>query len=71
MPHQSVAQIRLNNIATCLAITANTVQVLADSLKTPLLGAIVNTVHAILKNIEVSFCMDFFLRPILSGLLNS
>lgn len=71
MPHQSVAQIRLNNIATYLTITANTVQVLADSLKTPLLGAIVNTVHAILKNIEVSFCMNFFLRPILSGLLDS
>jgi hypothetical protein len=35
-------------------MTANTLQILADSLKIPLMGAIMHTTQAISKNIEVS-----------------
>ncbi|KAJ7314230.1 hypothetical protein DFH08DRAFT_821588 [Mycena albidolilacea] len=51
MPQHTVSQIRLNNVTTCLTITADTLQVLADSLKAPFLDAISNTTQAVLKNI--------------------
>ncbi|KAJ7818679.1 hypothetical protein B0H14DRAFT_1369053, partial [Mycena olivaceomarginata] len=52
MPQSAVIQVRLNAVTTSLTITANTLEVLADGLNIPFLGAIVNTTHAILKNIE-------------------
>ncbi|KAJ7839136.1 hypothetical protein B0H14DRAFT_3140846 [Mycena olivaceomarginata] len=52
MPQPAVIQVRLNAVTTSLTITANTLEVLADTLDTPFLGAIVNTTEAVLKNIE-------------------
>jgi hypothetical protein len=55
MPLQpSVTQIRLNNIITCLTVTADTLQILANSLNTPFLGAISNTTQSLLKNVQVN-----------------
>jgi hypothetical protein len=54
MPQPAVIQVRLNAVTTSLTITANTLEVLADTLDTPFLGAIVNTTQAVVKNIEVS-----------------
>ncbi|KAJ7838139.1 P-loop containing nucleoside triphosphate hydrolase protein [Mycena leptocephala] len=51
-PQPSVTQIRLNNITTCLTITANTLHVLASSLKTPFLEAISNTTQSLLEHIQ-------------------
>ncbi|KAJ7920642.1 hypothetical protein B0H13DRAFT_2421156 [Mycena leptocephala] len=45
-------QTRLNNITTCLAVTADTLQILASSLKTPFLGIISNTTQSLLKNVQ-------------------
>jgi hypothetical protein len=36
-------------------MATNTLAVIADSIKTPFLGAIINTIPAVLKNIQVSF----------------
>jgi hypothetical protein len=36
-------------------MTTNTLQIIADSMQTPFLGAIINTTQAVLKNIQVSF----------------
>ncbi|KAJ7857920.1 P-loop containing nucleoside triphosphate hydrolase protein, partial [Mycena olivaceomarginata] len=36
----------------CLTMTTNTLQIIADSTKTPFLGAIINTTNAVLKNIQ-------------------
>ncbi|KAJ7888425.1 P-loop containing nucleoside triphosphate hydrolase protein, partial [Mycena olivaceomarginata] len=52
MPQPAVIQVRLNAVTTSLTITANTLEVLADTLDTPFLGAIVNTTQAVLKNVE-------------------
>ncbi|KAJ7823183.1 hypothetical protein B0H13DRAFT_2446361 [Mycena leptocephala] len=51
-PQVSVTQIRLNNITTCLALTVDTVELLASSLNTPFLEAISNTTQSLLKNIQ-------------------
>ncbi|KAJ7887159.1 hypothetical protein B0H13DRAFT_1888949 [Mycena leptocephala] len=51
-PQPTVTQIRLNNITTCLAITANTLEILVGSLKSPFLEAISNTTQSLLKNME-------------------
>ncbi|KAJ7806494.1 hypothetical protein B0H13DRAFT_1929594 [Mycena leptocephala] len=51
-PQPTVTQIRLNIIKTCLTITANTLEILVGSLKTPFLEAISNTTQSLLKNIE-------------------
>lgn len=56
MPQPSAAQIRLQNVAACLTITANTLEIIADSLNTPFLGAIVATTRSVLENIEVGLC---------------
>ncbi|KAJ7917620.1 hypothetical protein B0H13DRAFT_1870085 [Mycena leptocephala] len=50
-PQPTVTQIRLNNITTCLTITANTLEILVGSLKSPL-EAISNTTQSLLKNME-------------------
>ncbi|KAJ7891117.1 hypothetical protein B0H13DRAFT_1887291 [Mycena leptocephala] len=54
MPLQpTVTQIRLNNITTCLTITANTLEILVGNLKSPFLEAISMTTQSLLKNIEL------------------
>jgi hypothetical protein len=55
MPPPIITQTRLENFAICLTMTTNTLQIIADSMETPLLGAIVNTTQAVLKNTHVSF----------------
>jgi hypothetical protein len=50
----TVTQNRLEDVVICLMMTANTLQIIADSMKTPFLGAIINTTQAVLKNIQVS-----------------
>ncbi|KAJ7896980.1 hypothetical protein B0H13DRAFT_1884747 [Mycena leptocephala] len=49
----SHTQIRLNNIISCLTITANTLEILDGSLKSPFLEAISNTTQSLLKNMEM------------------
>ncbi|KAJ7806235.1 hypothetical protein B0H14DRAFT_3768600 [Mycena olivaceomarginata] len=49
---QTITHTRLENVATCLTMTTNTLQIIADSMKTPFLGAIINTTNAVLKNIQ-------------------
>ncbi|KAJ7899910.1 P-loop containing nucleoside triphosphate hydrolase protein [Mycena leptocephala] len=51
-PQPTVTQIRLNNITECLTITANTLEILASSLKSPFLAAMSNTTQSLLKNIQ-------------------
>ncbi|KAJ7907773.1 hypothetical protein B0H13DRAFT_1879228 [Mycena leptocephala] len=52
-PQPTVTQIRLDNITTCLTISANTMGILASSLKSPFLEAISNTSQSLLKNIQI------------------
>ncbi|KAJ7859837.1 hypothetical protein B0H14DRAFT_2577002 [Mycena olivaceomarginata] len=52
MPPAAVAQNRLGNVVTCLTMTTNTLEIIADSMQTPFLGAIINTTQAILENIQ-------------------
>jgi hypothetical protein len=55
MPRQSTAtQTRLKTITECLTMTANTLEVLADDLKIPLLVTISNTTQSLLKCIQVN-----------------
>ncbi|KAJ7688079.1 hypothetical protein B0H16DRAFT_1030448 [Mycena metata] len=53
MPRQPTAtQARLNNISKCVAITANTFDVLVDTLKISGLEAISNTIQSLLKLVQ-------------------
>jgi hypothetical protein len=54
MPQPGIIQIQLNTVTSALTIIANSLEIIVDSLSTPFLGAIVNTTHALLKNIEAS-----------------
>jgi hypothetical protein len=59
MPHQpppqpTVTEIKLKNLTTCLTVAANTLEILADGFKTPILGPIFNTTQSLLKYVEVS-----------------
>jgi hypothetical protein len=45
---------RINSITTCLAVTADTLEILAKGLRAPFLEAISNTTQSLLKNIEVN-----------------
>jgi hypothetical protein len=36
-------------------MTTNTLQIIADSMETPFLGAIINTTQAVLESIQVGF----------------
>jgi hypothetical protein len=54
MPPSAVTQSRLENVVTCLTMTTNTLQIIADSMQTPFLGAIINTTQAVLGNVRVS-----------------
>ncbi|KAJ7867187.1 hypothetical protein B0H14DRAFT_3132919 [Mycena olivaceomarginata] len=53
IPLPTVTQNRLDNVVICLAITTHSLQIIADSMKTPFLGAIINTTQAVLKNIQL------------------
>ncbi|KAJ7770069.1 hypothetical protein B0H16DRAFT_1777148 [Mycena metata] len=53
MPRQpTITEIRLNNISTCVAITANTVDVLATTLNLSGLEAMLNTTQSLLKLVQ-------------------
>ncbi|KAJ7688509.1 hypothetical protein B0H16DRAFT_1707840, partial [Mycena metata] len=53
MPHQpTITKLRLNNISKCMAITANTFDVLVNSLKISGLEAISNTIQSLLKLLQ-------------------
>ncbi|KAJ7794330.1 hypothetical protein B0H14DRAFT_2532893 [Mycena olivaceomarginata] len=52
MPPPTVTQNRLDNVVICLTMTTNTLQLITDGMKTPFLGAIINTTQAVLKNIQ-------------------
>ncbi|KAJ7042291.1 hypothetical protein C8F04DRAFT_1295353 [Mycena alexandri] len=53
MPRQpSVKEVRLNNISKCVAITANTLDVLVDTLNIPGLEVISNTTQSLLGLVE-------------------
>ncbi|KAJ7035300.1 hypothetical protein C8F04DRAFT_1233737 [Mycena alexandri] len=53
MPRQLTStKIRLNNISTCVAITANTLDVLVNTLKISALEAISNTTRSLLKMVK-------------------
>ncbi|KAJ7750834.1 hypothetical protein B0H16DRAFT_1373964, partial [Mycena metata] len=55
MPHQpATTQARLNNISKCVAITANTFNVLVDTLQISGLEAISNTIQSLLKLIQTT-----------------
>ncbi|KAJ7894402.1 hypothetical protein B0H14DRAFT_2559185 [Mycena olivaceomarginata] len=53
MPPSTVTQKRLENVITGLTMTTNTLEIIADSIQTPFLGAIINTTQAVLKNIQL------------------
>jgi hypothetical protein len=56
MPTQSsIAQIRLDNIQTCLNAAVTTVEVVLKGLKTPFLEPIVNTMRSLLGAVQVVF----------------
>ncbi|KAJ7738554.1 hypothetical protein B0H14DRAFT_3168166 [Mycena olivaceomarginata] len=52
MPPSTVTQNRLENVVTGLTMTTNTLEIIADSIQTPFLGAIINTTQAVLQNIQ-------------------
>ncbi|KAJ6452360.1 hypothetical protein C8R47DRAFT_1204351 [Mycena vitilis] len=53
MPLQpSVTQIRLNNIKACLAVTADSLEVLASAFKEPSLQTILYTTQSLIRNLE-------------------
>jgi hypothetical protein len=70
MPPPTVTQNRLDNVVVCLTITTNSLQIIADSMKTPFLGAIINTTQAVLKNIQVSCVGEALISVKLSGTLD-
>jgi hypothetical protein len=55
MPPSTIAKNRQENVVICLTMATNTLQIIADNFETPFLGAIINTTHAVIENIQVSF----------------
>ncbi|KAJ7877915.1 hypothetical protein B0H14DRAFT_3130084 [Mycena olivaceomarginata] len=53
MPPPSITQNRLDNVVIGLTMTTNTLRIIADSIQTPFLGALINTTQAVLKNIQL------------------
>ncbi|KAJ7937526.1 hypothetical protein B0H13DRAFT_1852498 [Mycena leptocephala] len=51
-PQPAVTQVRLNNISSCLTVTADTLEILANGVRTPFLGTILNTTQYLLENIQ-------------------
>jgi hypothetical protein len=70
MPLPTVTQNRLDNVVICLTMTTNTLKIIADSMKTPFLDAIIHTTQAVLQNIQVSFVEETLLNVQLSHLLD-
>ncbi|KAJ6572273.1 hypothetical protein B0H19DRAFT_1065238 [Mycena capillaripes] len=61
MPTKPIgAENRLNDITTCLTVTARTLGILAMSLKTPFLEPISKTTQSLLKKIQVSSTIGLF-----------
>ncbi|KAJ6571228.1 hypothetical protein B0H19DRAFT_1255219 [Mycena capillaripes] len=52
MPPQSTGTERLNNITASLNVTADTLKVLADAVKTPFLGVISNTTGSLMQCVK-------------------
>ncbi|KAJ6536817.1 hypothetical protein B0H19DRAFT_1079235 [Mycena capillaripes] len=50
--HTTIPELRLQNIAKYLTVTAKTMEILARGTKTPFLEAISSTTQSLLKNIE-------------------
>jgi hypothetical protein len=53
-PQPNATQTHLKNLATCLTITADTLETLAGNLKIPLLEPICNTTQSLSKFLEVN-----------------
>jgi hypothetical protein len=53
-PNRISSQGRLAGITTCMAVTAQTLEILASTAKTPFMEAISNTTQSLLKNIQVT-----------------
>ncbi|KAJ7854056.1 hypothetical protein B0H14DRAFT_3652126 [Mycena olivaceomarginata] len=53
MPPSTIAKNRLENVAICLTMATNTLEIIADHIETPFLGAIINTTHAVMENIQL------------------
>jgi hypothetical protein len=70
MPLRTVTQNRLENMVICLTMMTNTLQIIADSMKTPFLDAIISTTQAVLKNIQVSFMKLALIKVELSHTLD-
>jgi hypothetical protein len=51
-------------------MTTNTMQIIADTIQTPFLGAIINTTQAVLANIQVSFVEEIHINVKLSHSLD-
>jgi hypothetical protein len=52
MPRQPT-EMRLNDITTCLAVAANTLEILAGTMETPFLQTMCNTTQSLVKSIQV------------------
>ncbi|KAJ7804177.1 hypothetical protein B0H14DRAFT_3154111 [Mycena olivaceomarginata] len=52
MSRSVVTPNRLEDVVACLTMTTSTLEIIADTLQTPFLGAIINTTHAVLENIQ-------------------
>ncbi|KAJ7321678.1 hypothetical protein DFH08DRAFT_818541 [Mycena albidolilacea] len=53
MSSPTITQNKLQNAVICLTMTTSTLQIIADSMKTPFLDAIINTTRAVLKNVQL------------------
>ncbi|KAJ7480724.1 hypothetical protein FB451DRAFT_1365150 [Mycena latifolia] len=51
-PQPTVAQIRLNNIITCLGAAVDTLEIVSDSLRAPFFGAISVTMRSLLEAVQ-------------------
>jgi hypothetical protein len=47
-------QLLNNNLTACFAVTLKSLEILGDNLNTPFLPVIINTMQALLENIEVN-----------------
>ncbi|KAJ7798719.1 hypothetical protein B0H14DRAFT_3156808 [Mycena olivaceomarginata] len=52
MPPSTVIQNKLENVVTGLTMATGTLEIIADTMQTPFLGAIINTTQAVLENIQ-------------------
>jgi hypothetical protein len=71
MPPSTVIQNKLENVVTGLTMATGTLEIIADTMQTPFLGAIINTTQAVLENIQVSFVKGTLINIKFSHLLDS